>query len=275
MSATPSAIPDRRSGQRVVTLALIGWGLGHVALGLRRGWLLLAAEVVALLLLIGIGLPRIEGDAVDGIFLAVVLFFVIWVAQVIDAYRRAAHVGAPPGSAIGVLALLPVAVLVFSAFWMVGGAAATASATLDRYVDAWRHGRPDAADHLLLVPMGPAAMTARWTAADAVIGSRLKALAGSLGPGSGFDAQRPFTNLEFRLQPSTGAADARVSIVVVRHVSIRSSFLGLVPTAVQQTEVLDQIGTIDLTAVPLMPSGGLGDWPATQAWRVVGLVLEP
>jgi hypothetical protein len=172
------------------------------------------------------------------------------------------------------LALLPVAVIVFSAFWMVGGASATASSTMERYVDAWRHGRPEVADRLLLVPMGPAAMAARWAEADAVIGSRLAAFASALGPDAGFDPRRPFANLEFRLQPTTTPDAARVTIVVVHHVSVRSTFLGIVPTAVQETEVLDQIGTIDLAAVPLLPAGGLGDWPASRAWRVVQLSLE-
>jgi hypothetical protein len=275
MTDTPAAVSARRSGDRVVVLALLGWGLGHLALGLRRGWLLVAAEVAALVVLVGVGLPRIEGDGVDGIFLGVVLFFVVWVAQAIDAYGRAVRSGGRPSGAIRALALLPVAVIVFSAFWMKGGVSATASATMERYVDAWRHAQPEVADRLLLEPMGPAAMTARWAQADAVIGSRLAALAGTLGPGSGFDPRRPFANLEFRLQTPTTDSAARVSIVVVRHVSVRATFLGLVPTAVQETEVLDQIGTIDLAAVPLVPAVGLGDWPATRAWRVVTLELEP
>jgi hypothetical protein len=260
-----------------VALALLGWGLGHVAIGDRRGWLLLSAEAAALVALVGVGLPRIEGDAVNGLFLALVLFFAAWAGQAIDAHRRAERSGARPGGAIWLLALLPIAVVVFSGFWMVGGSAATASATMERYVDAWRHGRPEVADRLLVEPAGPSATATRWAEVEAVIGDRLGALAASLGPRSGLDLGHPFANLEFRLMPGLPVTErpaATARIVVVRHVSVRSSFLGLFPTAVQQIEVLDQIGTIELVSVPLRPAAGLGDWPATRVWRIVALDLE-
>jgi hypothetical protein len=259
-----------------VALALLGWGLGHVATGDRRGWLLLAIEAAAIALLVDVGLPRLEGDAVNGLFLAMVLFFAVWAAQAVDAHGRAVRGRAHPGGAIWLLALLPVAVVFFGLFWMLAGSSATASATTERYVEAWRRGRPEVADRLLLEPAGPAAVAAGWAEADAVIGERLAALDASLGPGSGLDLDRPFTDLEFRLAAAPPAGDepaAVVSIVVVRQVSIRSTFLGLFPTAVLQTEVLDEIGTIALVSVPLVPAAGLPDWPATRVWRIAALDL--
>jgi hypothetical protein len=277
VSGAPAA---RRSGLRVVALALLGWGLGHVAMGDRRGWLLLALEAIALVLIIGVGLPRIEGDAVDGLFLAIVLFFALWIAQAVHAHGHAVRAGAAPGGAMALLLLLlPVAAVVFSAFWMVGGSAATASAAVDRYVEAWRRDRPGQADRLLLEPAGAAATQAAWTAAEAALRDRLGALAASLGPASGIDLDQPFANLEFRVSPGAppkdGGRTAVASIVVVRHVTVHSTFLGLFPTAVQEVEVLDTVGRIELASVPLRPSATLLDWPATNVWRVVSLGLGP
>jgi hypothetical protein len=260
-----------------VALALLGWGLGHVATGDRRGWLLLAAEGAAIAMLIAVGLPRLEGDAVNGLFLALVLFFAMWAAQAIDAHGRAVRAGAGREGAIWLLALLPVAVAFFSVFWMLGGASASASATTERFVDAWRGGRPAIAAALLVEDVGPGALAVRWVEADAVIKARLASLSATLGPGSGLDLEHPFTNLEFRVSavaPTGDRAAAHARIAVVRHVSVRSTFLGLFPTAVQQTEVLDEIGTIELVSVPLEPAFGFTDWPATRIWRVVALRLE-
>jgi hypothetical protein len=256
---------------------MLGWGLGHVATGDRRGWLLLAGEAAAIALLIAIGLPRIEGDGVNGLFLAMVLFFAIWALQAIDAHGRAVRAGAGRGGAIWLLALLPVAVVFFSLFWMLGGASASASATTERFVDAWRRGRPEVAAALLVEDGGAAALAARWTETDAVIRRQLADLSASLGPGSGLDLEQPFTNLEFRVSSAPPVGDGAAAVAridVVRHVSVRSTFLGLFPTAVQQTEVLDEIGTIELVSVPLVPAFGLPDWPATRVWRIAALRLE-
>ncbi|MFI5254658.1 MAG: hypothetical protein ACHQ15_04295 [Candidatus Limnocylindrales bacterium] len=259
-------------------LALIGWGLGHIALSDRRGWLLLLAEVVALALLVGVGLPRLEGDAVDGLFLAVVLFFLAWAAQAVDAYRRAIRSGLAAGGAIWLLALIAVAVVVFGGFWMAGGATATATAALERYVAAWRQDRPEVGDRLLLEPQSAAATAADWAAVGAIIEKRLGELAATLGDDAGLDPRQPFASLEFRLLPGPaagGSTTAEASIVIVRHVSVRSTFLGLFPTATQETEVLDEVGVIELASVPLHPVGALTDWPASRAWRIVSLVPTP
>lgn len=260
-----------------MALALLGWGLGHVATGDRRGWLLLASEAAAIALLIGVGLPRIEGDAFTGLFLALVLFFAVWATQAVLAYGRAERIGAAPGGAIWLLALLPVTVVFFSLFWMLGGSSATASATTERYVDAWKQDQPQIADRLLAEAAGPAALAARWVAADAAIGRRLAELSASLGPRSGLDLGDQFANLEFRqtwVATESGWPVALVHIVLVRHVSVRSSFLGLFPTAVQQTDVLDEVGTLTLDAVPL-PGLGFIDWPTTHVWRITAIHLAP
>jgi len=225
-------------------------------------------------LIVGVGLPRIEGDAVNGLFLALVLFFAAWAAQAVDAHRRALRTGGAAGGAFALpLLLLPVAALVFGGFWMVGGSAATASATMERYVEAWRRDRPEQADGLFFDPGGAAVVAARWAEADAVIATRLADLADRLGPQSGLDLEHPLANLEFRpssLATESGGLVTIMRVVIVRQVSVRSSFLGLIPTAVQQTEELDQIATFTLDAAPLVPSFGLGAWPETHVWRITG-----
>lgn len=267
-----------RSAERVLALALLGWGLGHVALGDRRGWLLLLAEAGSLIVLVGAGLPRLGGDAAGAVYLALVLFFVAWAAQGVDAHRRAGEAGAPLTGALLVMALLPVAVAVFTCFWLNSGASATPTGTLERFVSAWRDDLPDEGDRLLLEPAGPTSLAATWRRADAIIHDRIVVLAATLGPGSGLHLDDPFTDLEFRLveeadgQPGETAV---VEVLVVRQSVGRSTFLGLFPTAVQVTEVLGRLGTIRLQAVRIDLSGTLSAWPPTREWRVEGLDIGP
>ena len=243
-------------------------------LGDRRGWLLLAAEAAALALLAGVGLPRLGGDAAGGVFLALVLFFTAWAAQAVDAHRRAIEAGARPGGAARLLMLLPVAVVVFTGFWLGGGSSATPAATLERFVGAWRDDLPEAGDRLFVDPPGPAMVEAQWERANAIIHDRIVLLAASLGPTSGLHPDDPFADLEFRLVPAADGVPgerAVAEVLVVRQVVGRSSFLGLFPTAVQETEVLERLGEVRLGAVRVELSGTLSAWPPTREWRVESL----
>ena len=119
------------------------------------------------------------------------LFFAVWATQAIDAHRRAVEDGATQGGAILLLALLPVAIVVFTGFWLVGGASATPAATLERFVGAWRGDQPAAGDRLLLEPAGPGALAVEWRREDAIIHDRILVLAATLGPRSGLQPARP------------------------------------------------------------------------------------
>ena len=68
---------------------------------------------------------------------------------------------------------------------------------------------------------------------------------------------------------------AVAEVLIVRQVVARSSFLGLFPTAVQDTQVLERLGEVRLRAVRLDLSGTISAWPPTRVWRVESLELHP
>jgi len=252
-------------------------------MGLRRGWLLLAAEVAFVAVLALFLLPRAAGTSDDLVFTAVALFFVAWVAQAVDAYRIAARAldREPPIEVQGrpallLLALVIPATLVFTAFWMAAGRGATPASALEHYIVAWRADEPGRASGYLAAPRSPEALAAEWREQEDRIASRLRAIAG-------VDADRPFRNLEFVLGPNGSDGDdgargspgtATAAINVVRRVQVHDTFLGLFPTASLRTAVIEQIGTVRLTLVELPPPLGLG--PPDHAWRVERVeILSP
>ena len=262
--------------------ALLLWGAGHLAMGLRRGWLMLAAEVAFIVALVLFLLPRATGTSDDLVFTTLALFFVAWVAQAVDAYRIAARAldREPPIEVHGrpallLLALVIPATLVFTTFWMAAGRGATPESALEHYVVAWRAGEPDRALGYLAAPRSREALDAEWREQGDRIASRLRAIAG-------VDADRPFRNLEFVLGPdgNDGAGSAlgspgmaTAAINVVRRVQVHDTFLGLFPTASLRTAVIEQIGTVRLTLVELPPPLGLG--PPDHAWRVERVEILP
>ena len=68
---------------------------------------------------------------------------------------------------------------------------------------------------------------------------------------------------------------AVAEVLVVRQVVARSTFLGLFPTAVQETQVLERLGEVRLRTVRLDLSGTISAWPPTRVWRVESLELNP
>ena len=143
--------------------ALLAWGLGHLALGDRRGLVLLALEVAGLALIAVLTAAFLEGSRATLVFAALAVFFGVWGAQAVDAQRRAVDAGGRPGGAVLLLALTPIAATVMTGFWLVGGSSGSPEATLQRYVSAWQNGRADVADPLFLSPPGVAALRTRWT----------------------------------------------------------------------------------------------------------------
>jgi hypothetical protein len=132
---------------RVLRRALIGWGLGHAALGRREvGAALLAAELLGLAV-VGASVATLADTTWYLVpFVLGSAFLVAWTAQAVLAYRAAQHrAGAipptPRGSAAAAAAWLAVPLLLWgTAFWLVAATAATPSAILDRFVTAWPDG---------------------------------------------------------------------------------------------------------------------------------------
>lgn len=132
---------------RVLRWALLGWGLGHLAMGRAPvGAALLASEAIALALVAWLTIGLAETSAYLVPYLAGTGFLVAWAWQAVAAYRAARQLGgdhmAPPlrspALAINWLAL---PLLVWgSGYWLVGGSAATPAAVLDRFVTAWTAG---------------------------------------------------------------------------------------------------------------------------------------
>lgn len=273
---------------RVLCRALLAWGLGHLTLGLRRGWLLLGAEI-AVVALLGVGLvPRAQGTLSDLVFSALVLFFVAWAAQVVDAYRRAVAGAAATSDRAPLLLLTLVvpATVVFTVFWLVGGSAATPTSALQQYVADWRSGDAARACEHVVDGIDAAAVQAGWTEDEAYIEGRVRALAAELGPGSGLDPEHPFASLGFTLDSrpvgDSGAESgeageagetASAAIDVVRQTTVREAFLGLFPAASQRSVAVERVGTIRLRLVELPAPFGIG--PPDRAWRVEGVSLGP
>jgi hypothetical protein len=137
--AAPS---DRaRDPGRVLRFALLAWGTGHAALGLRRtGWILLGAELIALLAVAVLHVALATTTLAVVPFGAGTAFIAAWGAQAIHAYRlaraRQQAIGpAEPGSAVMAIAWLGLPLLVWwSFFWLEAGSASSPAAVLDRFL---------------------------------------------------------------------------------------------------------------------------------------------
>ena len=253
--------------------ALFLWGLGHIAIGERRGWLLAIAEVAALGGLVLLAGTFLEGDRSSLVFVALVAFFMAWGAQAVHAYLRAEDLGASPGGAVQVLALAPLAVLVFTFFWSAAGRYGTSAAVLQQYASAWREGRPLVAAALYVSPPDAARLGDRWDADEEYVRERLafygQAEVDRDGRG-GQDPTDPLQAIEFRLpteedplvDEGTLPTSVSAEVVLVRRTSVRSSFFGLFPIAAQQSVPLERVGVV--TLIPVRAVTLLGD---VEEWR--------
>ena len=129
---------------RVLRLALLAWGLGHLAIGRRAlGRGLLIAEIAGIGLVAWLTASLADSSAYLLPFLAGITFLAAWAAQAIAAYReahalQAARAPTParsPAIAIGWLSLPLLAWA--TGFWLIGARDANPSAVLDRFVTAW------------------------------------------------------------------------------------------------------------------------------------------
>jgi hypothetical protein len=236
---------------RVLRLALLAWGLGHLALGRTAvGWVLLAAEVIAALLVAWLTIGLAASSAYLVPFLAGVAFLVAWSWQAVVAYRiaRARQPGREdadersPAVAIGWLSLPLLAW--GTGFWLVAADAATPAATIDRFVTSWSDGTLAEDD--------------RWPAG--VIAAAIQADA-SLGPG----AER-LRDVRFEVvEQSDGRALAVADAV---HYERRpSTFLGVFAGTDLVPVADERVLTLELAAVPIELPGG-GDIGAVR-WELV------
>ena len=146
---SPRELP---SGASVLRRGLFIWGLGHIAIGDKRGWLLMALQPLVIVGLLLIAVQLIDGTRWIIVFLPLVAILAFWLAQAIHAYRRAVELGAKPGGEMQAAAFLPVAVAVLTVFWLVGGRHGSPAATLEAYAVALLTGKSDAAAHLYVSP---------------------------------------------------------------------------------------------------------------------------
>ena len=129
---------------RVLRLAILGWGLGDLALGRPlAGVAWLTAEVAALVALVMTTLLFADTTWYLLPFLGGMAFIATWTAQAVAAYRRAQRVvgtvdPAPAASPAATVAWLTIPLLAWgTGFWLFAADAATPGAVLDRFVTAW------------------------------------------------------------------------------------------------------------------------------------------
>jgi hypothetical protein len=132
---------------RVLRRALLGWGLGHLALGRTSfGVSLLVSEIVAIGLVAWLAVGLADTNAYLVPFLAGIAFVAAWAWQAVAAYHAARRVAGdaspiPERSPALAMGWLTVPLLVWGAgFWLVGAGASSPSAVLDRFVTAWNAG---------------------------------------------------------------------------------------------------------------------------------------
>lgn len=225
---------------RVLRLALLGWGLGHLALGrVTLGWSLLAAEVVAALLVAWLTIGLASSSAYLVPFLAGVAFLVAWAWQAVAAYRAARArqpdpSDAPERSPAAAIGWLSLPLLVWgTGFWLIGADAATPAATLDRFVTAWSNGTLES-------EAWPAAAVDAAADADRELGAAADRLR---------DVR--FTLVESSDERATAVAEA------IHYERRPSTFLWVFQGSELYPVADERLLSLDLAAVPVeLPGGG-------------------
>jgi hypothetical protein len=233
----------------VLRRALLVWGTGHLALGDRRGWLLLLIQPLAICGLVVLAALMIEGTRWLAVLIALVGFVLLWLGQALHAHYLAQRGGATGGGEIQVVALLPVLVVLLGGFWLVGGALGSPGATLQQYVSAWQNGNPAGAAQLFHVPADSAALTATWQAQRQYLAALVDDAARQYGSQAGLDPALPFNSLRFEELPGQrGGGRAVVAIDLVRRERFETELFGFIPTAAQRTVLVRRLGLVRLHA---------------------------
>jgi len=258
---------------------LLIWGLGHLSLGDRRGWLLVLLQPAAIAALLIVASQLVEGTRWLAIFPPLVALLIVWLGQAVHAYTHAVELGAVRGGELQVALFLPLAVVALTLFWLLGGRHGSPAATVQAYIEAWVDGREEAATELFAAPPPPDVMAAEWqqhmdTLADLIDRSRE-----TYGPASGLDRARPFDSLRVREDANLAPDPAdrpqtRFVVELVRTQRIETTVLGIIPTAGQETVVVQPLLYIWLglerQEPPFeLPLSGL----ESDAWRIDQLEL--
>ena len=230
---------------RVLRLALIGWGLGHIALGRHAiGRALLLAEVIGIALVAWLTIGLADTSAYLLPFLAGTAFIVAWAWQAVDAYRATlallpARTPAPERSPAAAIGWLSLPLLVWgTGFWLIGAHSATPAAVLDRFVSDWT--------------------------------------AGSLGtdwPPSVIREARattPATGLDLRVRLADADSSRATAVAEAIHYERRdATFLGVFPGTMLEPVADEPLLTLELAARPVELPGG-GDIGAMR-WELVSV----
>lgn len=135
----------RPSPGRVLRLAVVAWGLGHLSMGRRlSGAAWLGTEAVALAAVAASTLLFADTTWYLIPFLLGMAFIAGWMAQAVLAYRAALrlHGAIPPTerrSPAAAAAWLTLPLLAWgTGFWLIGAGAATPAAVVDRFVSGWQ-----------------------------------------------------------------------------------------------------------------------------------------
>lgn len=245
--------------------ALFIWGLGHLALGDRRGWLLLGLQVASIGALAIAGPPLIEGSRWIVLLPALLLIVMLWVAQAVHAHQKAVELGGAPGGELQIAWLLPLIVIVLTAFWLVGGQRASPTATLQQYVAAWHADRPGFAASLFHRPMAAEELAATWDRHERHLIDRVTAGEVSFGAFSGLDPARPFDGLRFvELVDQRSTTGAAFAIEITRRERIETTLFGLLPTATQQTVLVERLGLVRVIGEP----SAADSWLPARRWLI-------
>jgi hypothetical protein len=232
---------------RVLRLGLLAWGLGHIASGRRAtGAALLVLEAVALVALAVLTLTLADGTLDLVPFVAGLVFIGAWAAQAVQAYRAARGpvrdderpTTRSPAAAVAWLSL-PL-LLWSSGFWLVGGAAASAPAVVDRFVSDWAHN--ELGDAEWPPPVRRAADRAR---------ARLVELCAdrALPDGCAAGGAELFRGVRWRVDVS---GDAAVAVAeVVRYERRPTTFLWVFAGTQSVPVPTGEVLTVELEAVPV------------------------
>lgn len=218
----------------VLRRSLLIWGWGDIALGDRRGWLLLLLQPIAIAGVAFAAWQLIDGTRWLAVFLPLVALLVFWIAQAVHAQRRALALGAAPGGELQLAFFLPVVLAAVSIFWLVGGRHGSPASAVEAYMAAWAAGRPDVAVGLFGAtgPM-PTELSSAWSEQRSWLTSAIETGRTTYGTQSGLDPARPFRNLRV-----TQTGPNSFTVELVRSESYQTTLLGFIPTAGQRTVVL-------------------------------------
>jgi hypothetical protein len=263
------------SASSVLRRALLVWGLGHIALGDRRGWLLLPLQPLAVGGLVVVALLLMDSTRWIVVFPCLATLIALWLGQAIHAHQRALRLGAAPGGELQIAWTLPVILALVTGFWLLGGDRGSPAATLQEYVAAWHAGRVEQASLLFADPPQPEVLAQDWQQQQDYLQRRVSEAASLYGTSSGLDPIDPFAGLRYvELEGERSADSVLVAVDIVRRQRVETLLFGLIPTATQETVLVERAGLIHLRAVDAawpdwLPAGD----PPPRVWRVEQVVM--